>query len=214
MKKKKIDIEMKIENPMDLEEVDVEILIEKTIHGKTIHLKPYRTRVPCQNQIKLTYLLGEECSVWDEYEQPIYNLTAVISKGEIKDSKMVPFGVRNFSVNGTQFSINGRTIFLRGKHEAAVFPLSGHTPMTVEDWARIYQIAKLYGINHYRFHSYCPPEAAFTAADMEGIYTQAELPFWGELKSDSVADMLRKEGFAMLDAYANHPFFVMFSHGN
>jgi len=86
--------------------------------------------------------------------------------------------------------------------------------MDVEGWVRVYEIARAYGINHYRFHSYCPPEAAFTAADQVGIYIQAELPFWGGLESDSIADMLREEGFAMLKAYANHPSFVMFSHGN
>lgn len=29
-----------------------------------------------------------------------------------------------------------------------------------------------------RFHSYCPPEAAFTAADSVGIYLQPEGPSW------------------------------------
>ena len=86
--------------------------------------------------------------------------------------------------------------------------------MNVEEWTRVFKIAKSYGINHYRFHSYCPPEAAFEAADKEGIYVQAELPFWGGLESDTLALMLRKEGIAMLNSYANHPSFVMFSQGN
>ncbi|MCB0276307.1 MAG: beta-galactosidase, partial [Calditrichaeota bacterium] len=102
----------------------------------------------------------------------------------------------------------------RGKHDAAVFPLTGHPPMDVDGWRGLYRIAKNWGINHYRFHSWCPPEAAFTAADLEGIYLQAELPFWGGLESDSVAALLRAEGLAMLDAYGNHPSLVMFSHGN
>jgi hypothetical protein len=126
----------------------------------------------------------------------------------------VPFGMRKFAAVGTQFQINGRTTFLRGKHEAAVFPLSGYPPMDVDGWMRVYKIAKSYGINHYRFHSYCPPDAAFTAADKIGIYIQAELPFWGGLESDSVTHMLKEEGFAMLRNYANHPSFVMFSPGN
>lgn len=128
--------------------------------------------------------------------------------------KTVPFGMRSFGVDGTQFTINGRTTFLRGKHEGGVFPLTGYVPTDVESWLRVFEIAKSYGINHYRFHSYTPPEAAFTAADQAGIYLQAELPFWGGLDSDSVAYMLRQEGLAMLEAYGNHPSFVMLSHGN
>ncbi len=122
--------------------------------------------------------------------------------------------MRKFKAKGTQFQINGRTTFLRGKHDAAVFPLTGYAPMNVEDWKRVYRIAKIYGINHYRFHSYTPPEAAFTAADEEGIYLQAELPFWGGMESGTIAEMQKQEGLAMLKAYANHPSFVMFSPGN
>ena len=212
--KQKVEVELEIDNQLNLNNLDIELLVEKTINGKTSRLKSQKINTACQGKIKLEYSLGKACSLWDEYDQPIYHLTAVISNGEIRDSRTVAFGMRRFSVSGTQFSINGRTTFLRGKHEAAVFPLTGYPPMDVDDWVRVYRIARSYGINHYRFHSYCPPEAAFTAADQEGIYIQAELPFWGGLESDSVANMLREEGFAMLKTYANHPSFVMFSHGN
>ncbi|MGD8778380.1 MAG: glycoside hydrolase family 2 TIM barrel-domain containing protein [Ignavibacteria bacterium] len=211
---KKIDILLGIDNQLDMENVDIELIVERTINGKTTKLKSLKLNSVCQPEIELEYVLGDECSLWDEYQQPLYKLTAIISNDEIKDSETVPFGMRKFAVKGTQFTINGRTTFLRGKHEAAVFPLTGFTPTNVEEWQRVYQIAKSYGINHYRFHSYCPPKAAFTAADIEGIYLQAELPFWGGLESDSVSSMLREEGFALLKAYANHPSFVMFSHGN
>ena len=33
-------------------------------------------------------------------------------------------------------------------------------------------------MNHVRFHSRCPPEAAFIAGDELGVYLQAELPMW------------------------------------
>ena len=211
---KKIDIQLEIENQLNLENLNVELIVEKTVDGRSKQLKPKRIRISGQSPVNLGYELGKDCELWDEYNQALYNLTAVISNGDISDSKTVPFGMREFKVKGTQFSINGRTTFLRGKHEAAVFPMTGFPPMDVEGWLRVYKIAKSYRINHYRFHSYCPPEAAFTAADRLGIYLQAETPYWGELNNDTIAEMLRNEGMAMCKAYANHPSFVMFSHGN
>ncbi len=211
---RKITARIGVTNGLKCADLAIALQVDRTLNGKTKHLKTIRYVLPCDSVISVDYILGDKCELWDEYRQPVYHLTAVTSNGKWKDACTVPFGMRHFAVKGTRFTINKRTVFLRGKHEAAVFPLTGFPPTNVEDWRRVYRIAKTYGINHYRFHSYCPPEAAFTAADLEGVYLQAELPFWGGLESDSVADMLLAEGFAMLKAYANHPSFVMFSHGN
>ncbi|MBN2425306.1 MAG: hypothetical protein JXB44_09800 [Calditrichaceae bacterium] len=212
--KRKIDIKMEIDNQLKINEVNIELMVERTTHGKTKELTPWKIIKTCEPVIRLEYHLSDDCLLWDEYKQPLYRLTALISGDTFKDSKTAVFGMRKFSAKETQFTINGRVTFLRGKHDACVFPLTGHPPMDAEGWIRVFRIAKSYGINHYRFHSYCPPEAAFTAADQEGIYLQAELPFWGGLESDSVAAMLREEGLGMLKSYANHPSFVLFSHGN
>ncbi|MTI40602.1 sugar-binding domain-containing protein [Fulvivirga lutimaris] len=214
VEKNKIEVDLEIENPAGIERFDVQLNIRKTVNGNTSQIAISNSTINYQPKIRLEYTFDRDPDLWDEYEQPIYHLTASISAADNKDAKTVDFGMRKFSIEGTQFSINGRKTFLRGKHEAAVFPISGHTPMNVEDWVRVYKIAKSYGINHYRFHSYCPPEAAFTAADQEGIYLQAELPFWGGLESDTTAQMQLDEGYALLKAYANHPSFVMFSPGN
>ncbi len=211
---KKIKVKIGIENQHNITNGEITLQVIKKLNGKTEKLTPSTQKIDCNKSIELGYELGDETDLWDDYKQPIYVLTAILETPLSKDSKTVSFGMREFKVEGTQFSINDRKTFLRGKHEAAVFPLTGYPSMDVDGWRRVYKIAKSYGINHYRFHSYCPPEAAFTAADMEGIFLQAELPFWGGLDSDSIALQLRKEGFAMLKAYGNHPSFVMFSHGN
>jgi hypothetical protein len=214
VEKKKIDVKMMVDHPKGLETVEVLLQVQRIFKGRTDLLKTRKYKVRCDSAINLEYKLGNDAKLWDEYRQPLYRLTASISGEGFRDSKTVPFGMRKFTARGTQFAINGRTVFLRGKHEACVFPLTGFPPMEVDDWERVFSIAKSYGINHYRFHSYCPPEAAFIAADRTGIYIQVELPFWGGLDNDSTADMLKAEGMAMLKCYANHPSFVLFSHGN
>ena len=113
-----------------------------------------------------------------------------------------------------QFIADGHKVFLRGKHDACVFPKTGHTPMDKTSWIKYFQRCKDYGINHVRFHSWCPPEAAFAAADELGIYLQPELPFWGTLEGEELVDFLTKEGLNILRTYGHHPSFAMFSLGN
>lgn len=211
---KKIGVVLEIEKPELVDQFTVELQLEKELNGKRVVLPTMQSTQTSAANLRLEYDLAENCDFWDEFHRPLYRLRAKIRSGEVADERCVSFGMRQFEADGTQFAINGRKLFLRGKHEAAVFPLTGYPPMEVEGWQRVFRIAKEYGINHYRFHTYCPPEAAFEAADREGIYLQAELPFWGGLDSDTVADQLAAEGLAMLKSYANHPSFVLFSPGN
>jgi len=211
---KKIKVKIAIDNQLHIDKVDVELQIIKELNGKSVKLKPGSYKVECDAVIELEYLLGDAMDLWDEFHQPVYKLDATISYKGMKDSQVVSFGMRKFTADGTRFSINGRKTFLRGKHDACVFPLTGHPPMDTKGWLAVFQKAKDYGINHYRFHTWCPPEAAFEAADQLGIYLQPELPFWGGLDLDATAAMLQVEGIALLKSYANHPSFVMFSPGN
>ncbi len=113
-----------------------------------------------------------------------------------------------------QFVAGGHKVFLRGRHDACVFPHTGHVPMDRETWMQHFSICRKYGINHVRFHSWCPPEAAFAAADVLGIYLQPELPFWGTLEGDELITFLRKEGLNIVRTYGHHPSFALFSLGN
>lgn len=130
-------------------------------------------------------------------------------------------GQKEFTSENGSFTINGHKTFLRGKHDGMVFPLTGFAPMNVEGWLIVMQTAKDYGINHYRFHTCCPPEAAFLAADLLGIYMQPELPFWGnfygpedEDYNEEAQTFLCQEGYRMLTEFSNHPSYCMMSMGN
>ncbi len=123
---------------------------------------------------------------------------------------------RDFHIEGAHFYADGHPVFLRGKHDAAVWPLTGHVDMTVEGWMKYLGICSAYGINHVRFHSWCPPEAAFVAADSLGIYLQPELPFWGSFddKDEKLMAFLYQEGENILREYGHHPSFRMMALGN
>jgi hypothetical protein len=164
--------------------------------------------------------LGQNVRLWDEFSPALYDLavslTAKSDGAAFEDSESVTFGVRDFATQGTQFTLNGRPIFLRGTLECAIFPRTGYPPTDVESWRRIYRIVKSYGLNHMRFHSWCPPEAAFTAADLEGVMLQVEGPQANiQAGRDPKRDaFLEQELLRIVRAYGNHPSFVMMTLGN
>jgi len=131
-------------------------------------------------------------------------------------TKEVHPNFRDFHIEGQHFYANGHLIFLRGKHDACVWPLTGHVAMDVDSWMNYLGNCAAYGLNHVRFHSWCPPEAAFVAADELGIILQPELPFWGDFnEKDSVLmTFLHKEGENIMRWYGHHPSFRMFALGN
>ena len=149
---------------------------------------------------------------WSEHEPNTYIMK--ISCGG--DVEKISFGMRKFETRGTDFLLNGEKIFLRGKHDGMIFPMTGAAPTDAPDWEKVLKTAKAHGINHYRFHTCCPPEAAFEAADRVGIYMEPELPFWGTVE-DELTDgqkYLIDEGFKILDSFGNHPSFFALSLGN
>ncbi|WP_417444504.1 sugar-binding domain-containing protein [Joostella sp.] len=167
------------------------------------------------NKISITYQMGDNPSLWDEFNPNVYQMDlALESKGGI-DSEQIDFGMREFKAKGKQFAINGRSVFLRGTLECAIFPLTGYTPTDVASWEHIMETIKNHGLNHMRFHSYCPPEAAFKAADAAGIYLQVEASAWAEIGDGAPIDKwLYKEAQNIIDTYGNHPSFVMMAYGN
>lgn len=119
------------------------------------------------------------------------------------------------------FYLNDLPVMLRGKHDGMIFPMTGYAPMDQKSWENVFRTAQEYGINHYRFHTCCPPEAAFAAADELGIYLAPELPFWGTVAGEEETEhdragrtWLLEEGFRILREFGNHPSFVIFSLGN
>lgn len=172
-----------------------------------------RVEVPAAAEAKLTLPLGPEGALWDEFSPALHRITVRLESPEGTDERVITTGLREFRRAGAQFTINGRPAFLRGEVNCAVFPDTGHTPMEVDAWRRYFQILRDHGLNHVRFHSWTPPDAAFTAADELGFYVATELPFWGEW-TPAIADALAPEGEAILRAFGHHPSFVLLTLGN
>lgn len=172
--------------------------------------------------IVLIYSLGDDAVEWDEYAPNVYELTVCILRGDcVLCEKTSYFGLRDFTHKGLTLYCNDRETFLRGTHDGLIFPLTGYAPMDLASWVHVYGTAKEYGLNHYRYHTCCPPRAAFLAASYLGIYIEAELPFWGSLYdpgdenyNKARQDFLLEEGLRTLDAFGDAPAFFGMSMGN
>ena len=162
-------------------------------------------------------MLSADIATWDEFHPVVHQLTVIDLQH--KDTLQTTFGMRKLSIRGRQFYLNGHPIWLRGTVENCCFPLTGYPPTDVPSWKRIFEKCKEYGLNHMRFHSYCPPEAAFEAADQVGFYLQPEGPSWPNhgvrlRRGQPIDEYLLEECKRIVDTYGNHPSFVMMAAGN
>jgi len=153
---------------------------------------------------------------WSEFTPALHTLKVrFYAEERYTDCRTVRFGLREFKTQGRQFKLNGTPVFLRGTLECCIFPLTGYPPTDVAAWTHLMKIAKAHGLNHLRFHSWCPPEAAFVAADELGLLLQVEGPFWAAFGSDPEVDRFAyAEGDRILKTYGNHPSFCMLAVSN
>lgn len=158
----------------------------------------------------------KNAQLWDEFSPNVYTASAEYQDHKMMDRQKVNFGFRDLSNEQALLHINQRRMFLRGTLESCVFPLKGYPAMDEAGWKHIFEKAREYGLNHLRFHSWCPPEAAFAVADKMGFYLQIELPVWALNigKDQSALDFLYAEADRILAAYGNHPSFCFLSLGN
>ena len=160
----------------------------------------------------------QNITAWSEFSPQVYQVSAqVIDQNKnIIAEKKTQFGFRDLGNANAHLSLNGKRIFLRGTLDCNIYPLDGHPPMEKAGWVKVFSTAKSYGLNHIRYHSWCPPEAAFAVADSMGFYLQVELPLW-ELnigKDKPTSDFLEAEAQNIINNYGNHPSFCFWSMGN
>ncbi|MDR3689904.1 MAG: glycoside hydrolase family 2 TIM barrel-domain containing protein [Fimbriimonas sp.] len=191
---------------------------------------------PGPGTLRGTIHLESPANPWDEFKANLYRIDVRVATARWTDQSSATFGFRTVSRIGQHIAVNGRPVFLRGNLDCVHFPLTGYPAMNVEGWKRIFRIYKAHGLNHVRFHTWTPPEAAFEAADELGIYIQSEV-VWvqrrlgkdtpGPMENmnsafpDSLLDVpgtvdpyVHSEIRRISDAYGNHPSFLLFTIGN
>ncbi|MCU7552650.1 beta-galactosidase [Chitinophagaceae bacterium LB-8] len=220
--KKQVTARIKLNNEAGRDNKAEIQLFAKSNKANADGLKPLAKSIELQkgdNMVEVIYPMGNQPLLWDEFHPDLYTLSVKVKGGKETDERVISFGMRDFATQGTQFTINGQLTFLRGTLECAIFPKTGYPPTDVESWMHIFKVARSYGLNHMRFHSWCPPEAAFDAADRSGFYLHVEASSWAN-QGSSVGDgkpvdqYIYEESERMVKTFGNHPSFCMMAYGN
>lgn len=196
---------------------DATLLLQVEKKDGSVVGKPHKVTINPEAGMKqeITLSMGEDALLWSEHSPNLYTLYAVVESDGKKEEQYRTFGLREFKANGTRFEVNGHPVFLRGTLECCIFPLTGYPATDRAYWTKIYNQCKAYGLNHVRFHSWCPPEAAFAVADSMGFYLQVECAGWATVGDGGYSDQwFREESDRILKEYGNHPSFCLMAYGN
>ncbi|HEX3186122.1 MAG TPA: discoidin domain-containing protein [Pyrinomonadaceae bacterium] len=156
-----------------------------------------------------------EQETWDEFNPKLHPLRLWLRGTGVEEYYDLQVGLRQLKAVGKEFQLNGRPIYFRGTVNSGDFPQTGYPPTDVASWKKIFETCKKWGLNHMRFHSWTPPEAAFEAADQIGFYLQVEPGMWNEISLGSPMEkMLYDETDRLIKFYGNHPSFMLLSASN
>lgn len=198
---------------------DVKDRISWSVSGAGFSAPPLNGKTTAQlksglNTLEFECNLGNTMKEWSEFTPNLYTL--VVSSAKSGDSHAVNFGMRQIESRDGKLLLNGQPVFLRGTLECCIFPLTGTPPLDEAGWEKVFDTAAEWGLNHLRFHSWCPPEAAFAVADRKGFYLQVELPIWSTSigKDTDTKNFIAREYDRIVKEYGNHPSFCLMTVGN
>ena len=212
---KTIKVAVSLDGTTTMNDATLLLQVEKKDGG--VIGKPHKVAINPEVGMKqeVTLSMGEDAQLWSEHSPNLYTLRAVVESNGKQEEQYRTFGLREFKANGTRFEVNGHPVFLRGTLECCIFPLTGYPATDRAYWTKIYNQCKAYGLNHVRFHSWCPPEAAFAVADSMGFYLQVECAGWATVGDGGYSDQwFREESDRILKEYGNHPSFCLMAYGN
>ena len=210
-----------VHSPFERRHARLELSVSDS-DGNTLGVKPFEKELFNSRQTEHLFYEMEDIRCWDGFDPALYTLNVRYECCGTVDEKSVCFGMREIKSENKKLLLNGRQISLRGTIDCAIYPMTGYPPMDSDTWIRNFKTIKSYGLNHVRFHAWCPPENAFNAADELGVYISVEMPLWLnrdvcalELGEDPIhRDYFTREAIEISRTYGNHPSFIMFSNGN
>ncbi len=159
-----------------------------------------------------------DAKIWDTNTPFLYQLQlSMYSDGVICDRKASTFGMREFSQDTESnpkgmFYFNGKKIRLRGANTMGFEQLDvlrGDFDQLVDDIL----LAKICNINFWRLTQRPVQDEIYQYCDMLGLMTQTDLPLFGVMRRNKVAEGIR-QAEEMIKMVRSHPCNVVITYIN
>lgn len=223
-KDKNVKTRLELSNDSRKRKVTLHLTVKEKATGNTVAVEKLRPVVEAgSSTVDHTFTIDGSLLPWDEFTPELYQLEVSLDYSGQKQVCTTDFGFRDLGIADKHFTINGRKFIYRNSHEGMFFGKTGYPATDVDYWRKIWKLYKDHGFNAVRFHSSCPPEAAFIAADEVGLYMQVEF-FWidGWMgykdliggNNEALNDFVLREFKQAVKMYGNHPSMMLVSFGN
>lgn len=201
-----------------LEDLNLRVRVLDPIDDTTIEAQSAVKTI----QTSISVELGNHVHLWSDQNPHLYDVQFILEKNSTPiDIIEKRAGLREITIRGKQILINGNPVFLRGYVDCCIFPLTGYPSWDIDHYRRQFKIARSYGFNHVRLHSWTAPDPFWEAADECGMIVQTELPHWSKhyitgstVPPEDTHQFLTDEMFAIIDNLNFHPSWLMFACGN
>lgn len=185
----------------------------KDIMGKTMAM-PAQKGV---NLYKFSFPM-DSSRIWEPETPWLYQLHAqILVDGSVSDARSIQFGMREFAQHSDgekegMFWLNGKKIRLRGANTMGFEQLD----VMREDWDRLIDdilLAKLCNMNFLRITQRPVQDAVYRYCDMLGLMIQTDLPLFGCMRRNKVAEGIR-QAEEMERLIRSHPACITVSYIN
>ena len=149
---------------------------------------------------KSDWMIDADLTRWSDRNPKLYQLRFELElNGEIVDAVSCMWAPRTFEPCGKNLLSNDLPVYLRGVTEHCYFPETCNPHWDEAKYLHDLGVLKQAGFNFTRCHSWCPPEAFFTACDRLGILVQTELPvIWSWTEAEAIIRMIRRHPCAVI----------------
>lgn len=189
---------------------------------------PLRAEIPIgmgTTTCELVYPLGEEAQPWTPARPVLHRLKfwlgGTIVDRPVDDDREIVFGLRTlqpvlapafFSLPLARWQLNGEPVLLASRPVYPAFPPAVCPPTEVAAWRAIWAGLRRDGAGHAVFPGWCPPEAAFRAADEAGILLTPAVGGWPDTNRSVPPDYMETEHARLRSHFGHHPSFAPADH--
>ncbi|MGL1894480.1 MAG: hypothetical protein OCD02_22835 [Spirochaetaceae bacterium] len=173
---------------------------------------------PGINKFSFEYDMGSY-DLWSFDNPNLYLLSMnLMNDNSSSDNQTVRFGMREFTIDGADFILNGEKVILKGAFYEGVYPHSLAYPRDIEVLRKTLTRAKEAGLNLIRPWRKPQPPIVYDMADELGIFFIGTLPiecmdYWPKM-TPGIYKRIDNEISEMIIRDRNHPSIIMWEMFN